>query len=430
MVSPDPRHPGRGQADFPLIDLSEFARPPLYVAGRRFARFSRCSRPTSGLPNAALLYAARHRNDQHLAQAEDGSLSEMGPGQRGEQGPEWAGAVWQRDGAGDAVQFHFLFLCSGIADEIERPPVPRHGADSLGGAERGRGERLKRGALRPGEGGEAAEGVFDEVEQCRRGDQAFFLEQTKRRGKHQVAGLAWGQGPKRLIGAPGCRGRGGRAVRVQIFGSANGKRPPLGAEAHRRGPRPGAPHDRLIVQRVAENDPFQGGRIGDRAARRAEQVGWQAVRGIFSPDEHAAIGGFVLRSQRRPPNAADHRHGGENARGGEEQAAGAQAERGESVAKIGFERHQGKLRRFLPKESARKKCRRRIARCDPARSRTGGEHARRASVLAELGRAVGFASLWRGELAGSAPVTCAACGAAPTVVWADGDQFCLPATNT
>jgi len=29
MVAPDPRHPRRSQAEFPLIDLSEFGRPPL-----------------------------------------------------------------------------------------------------------------------------------------------------------------------------------------------------------------------------------------------------------------------------------------------------------------------------------------------------------------------------------------------------------------
>jgi hypothetical protein len=29
MVAPDPRHPRRSQADLPLIDLSEFGRPPL-----------------------------------------------------------------------------------------------------------------------------------------------------------------------------------------------------------------------------------------------------------------------------------------------------------------------------------------------------------------------------------------------------------------
>src|SRR6476661_2833473 len=29
MVAPDPRNPRRSQAEFPLIDLSEFGRPPL-----------------------------------------------------------------------------------------------------------------------------------------------------------------------------------------------------------------------------------------------------------------------------------------------------------------------------------------------------------------------------------------------------------------
>jgi hypothetical protein len=29
MVAPDPRHPRRSQAEFPLIDLSDFGRPPL-----------------------------------------------------------------------------------------------------------------------------------------------------------------------------------------------------------------------------------------------------------------------------------------------------------------------------------------------------------------------------------------------------------------
>jgi hypothetical protein len=35
MVAPDPRHPRRIQADFPLIDLSEFGRPPLLDKRRR-----------------------------------------------------------------------------------------------------------------------------------------------------------------------------------------------------------------------------------------------------------------------------------------------------------------------------------------------------------------------------------------------------------
>jgi hypothetical protein len=30
MLAPDPRHPRRSQADFPLIGLSEFGRPSLY----------------------------------------------------------------------------------------------------------------------------------------------------------------------------------------------------------------------------------------------------------------------------------------------------------------------------------------------------------------------------------------------------------------
>jgi hypothetical protein len=30
MLSPDPRHPRRSQADFPLIGLSEFGQPPLF----------------------------------------------------------------------------------------------------------------------------------------------------------------------------------------------------------------------------------------------------------------------------------------------------------------------------------------------------------------------------------------------------------------
>jgi hypothetical protein len=29
MVTPDPRHPRRSQAEIPLIDLSEFRQPPL-----------------------------------------------------------------------------------------------------------------------------------------------------------------------------------------------------------------------------------------------------------------------------------------------------------------------------------------------------------------------------------------------------------------
>ncbi|MGC1520860.1 MAG: hypothetical protein WA803_04910, partial [Steroidobacteraceae bacterium] len=33
IVAPDLRHSRRSQADFPLIGLSEFARPPLSIAG-------------------------------------------------------------------------------------------------------------------------------------------------------------------------------------------------------------------------------------------------------------------------------------------------------------------------------------------------------------------------------------------------------------
>jgi hypothetical protein len=33
IVAPDPRHSRRSQADFPLIGLSEFARPPLNPRG-------------------------------------------------------------------------------------------------------------------------------------------------------------------------------------------------------------------------------------------------------------------------------------------------------------------------------------------------------------------------------------------------------------
>jgi hypothetical protein len=43
IVTPDPRHPRRFQADFPLIDLSEFGRPPLSPSPS--ARYARPGQP-------------------------------------------------------------------------------------------------------------------------------------------------------------------------------------------------------------------------------------------------------------------------------------------------------------------------------------------------------------------------------------------------
>jgi hypothetical protein len=44
IVAPDPRHSRRSQADFPLIGLSEFARPPLFN-GLGFAKLP-CETPS------------------------------------------------------------------------------------------------------------------------------------------------------------------------------------------------------------------------------------------------------------------------------------------------------------------------------------------------------------------------------------------------
>jgi hypothetical protein len=50
MFAPDPRHPRRSQAEIPLIGLSEFGRPPLYI------------RP----PKIALGYPTRHLTHQSV----------------------------------------------------------------------------------------------------------------------------------------------------------------------------------------------------------------------------------------------------------------------------------------------------------------------------------------------------------------------------
>src|SRR5271165_3550106 len=71
MVAPDPRHPRRSQAEFPLIDLSEFGRPPLSLH-RAQAREPQGPEPSrSARPSVVGLSAARLRVNQQLTKVLD-----------------------------------------------------------------------------------------------------------------------------------------------------------------------------------------------------------------------------------------------------------------------------------------------------------------------------------------------------------------------
>src|SRR3984957_10799577 len=68
MLAPDPRHPRRSQADFPLIGLSEFGRPSLMTEEdleRLKASFTKLAGRT---PDSALLHEAAE--DLETAEAE------------------------------------------------------------------------------------------------------------------------------------------------------------------------------------------------------------------------------------------------------------------------------------------------------------------------------------------------------------------------
>ena len=87
MVAPDPRHPRRFQADFPLIDPSEFARPPLTAKLRTLVTYlnivTALHNRYAATPKADLLTQAHGRDPlttwamTWLAQAADRGLGPM-----------------------------------------------------------------------------------------------------------------------------------------------------------------------------------------------------------------------------------------------------------------------------------------------------------------------------------------------------------------